>query len=145
MGKSMTVNVFTDGVFDLLHANHVALLREARALGDRLVVGVISDEIARGYKRQPIIPQAERLEIVASISHVSAAFIIDQPMVAATLDKIIISHDISLVAYAGHNTPEFYENAERSGIMRRPPYHNGVSTSEIIRRIGNVLRQEGQS
>ncbi len=141
----MTVNVFTDGVFDLLHANHVALLREARAMGDRLVVGVISDEIARGYKRQPVVPQAERLEIVSSISHVSDAFIIDQPMVAATLDKIIVSHDISLVVYAGRSTPEFYEHAEQAGIMRRLPYHKGVSTSEIIRRVENVLRQEGLS
>ena len=102
--------------------------------------------IENSVKLPVVTWQAERLEIVSSISHVSDAFIIDASrLVAATLDKIIVSHDISLVVYAGRSTPEFYEHAEQAGIMRRLPYHKGVSTSEIIRRVENVLRQEGLS
>ena len=58
MGDDVTtgaVRVYVDMVGDLFHAGHVALLREARSHGDRLVVGVLSDETAASYKRRPIM------------------------------------------------------------------------------------------
>lgn len=55
------VRVYVDMVGDLFHAAHVALLREARSHGDRLVVGVLSDETAASYKRRPIMTLAERV------------------------------------------------------------------------------------
>lgn len=129
------VTVFTDGVFDLFHANHVALLHEAQALGDRLVVGVVSDKVAQGYKRAPVICEAERLEVVANITCVDEAFIIDADMTSQTMDKIVDDFNISLVVYAGDATPDFYSSAEAAGIMPRLPYHVGVNTSDIIQRI----------
>lgn len=131
----MSITVFTDGVFDLFHANHAAFLSQASALGDRLVVGVIGDEVTQSYKRIPIIPQAERLAIVQSIACVADAFIIDAPLTADTMDKIVSDYDISVVVYAGDSTPEFYTNAEAVGIMRRLPYRDGVNTTQIIDRL----------
>lgn len=70
--------VLTNGVFDLLHAGHARYLAEARALGDALIVVVNSDESVRGFKDplRPIVPLAERMELLASLACVDyvAAF-----------------------------------------------------------------------
>ncbi|MHA1189472.1 MAG: adenylyltransferase/cytidyltransferase family protein [Alphaproteobacteria bacterium] len=100
--------VFTDGVFDLLHANHLAFLKEARAVGDRLIVGVISDRRVREYKRQPIIAQDERLQIVQCLTCVDHAFLLDDALVPQTMENLIAEHAITTVVYAGDNTPDFY-------------------------------------
>ncbi len=126
---------FTDGVFDLLHANHIALLEEASTFGDRLVVGVISDAVAQEYKRCPVICESERLRIVLALSCVDEAFIMLGPLVGRTMEKIISAYRISAVVYAGTNTPEFYLPAERANMMHRLPYHSGVNSSRIVRRI----------
>ncbi len=62
--------VYVDMVGDLFHAGHVALLREARRHGDRLVVGVLSDDTAAAYKRRPIRTLAERVAVIESCRHV---------------------------------------------------------------------------
>ena len=59
--------VYTYGVFDLLHVGHVQLLREAKALGDKLIVGVFTDAVAEGFKRRPIIVQEQRVEMLFSL------------------------------------------------------------------------------
>jgi len=130
--------VYTDGVFDLFHANHVALLQTAASYGDQLVVGVVSDAYAKSYKRTPIIPEGERLSIVRSIGCVDRAFICDGPSIPETLNKIVATNNISVVVYAGDATPEFYKGAEAAGIMRRIPYSPGVSTSGIIEKLSSV-------
>ncbi|MBW1888393.1 MAG: adenylyltransferase/cytidyltransferase family protein, partial [Deltaproteobacteria bacterium] len=60
--------VFTNGCFDILHPGHTRYLSSARALGDYLVVAVNSDRSVRAIKGEgrPIIPQAERAELVAA-------------------------------------------------------------------------------
>lgn len=62
--------VLTNGVFDLLHVGHVRYLTEARALGDALIIAVNSDESVRGFKGplRPIVPLAERMEMLASLA-----------------------------------------------------------------------------
>ena len=66
--------MFTNGVFDLLHRGHVSSLQAARSLGDRLVVGVNSDESTRRLKGQarPYQSEADRAAILASIRFVDA-------------------------------------------------------------------------
>jgi cytidyltransferase-like protein len=127
--------VFTDGVFDLLHANHVAFLEEAKSFGDWLVVGVVSDLRTEDYKRRPILSQEERLRVVKALSCVDEAFIIHDALTSETMERIIADHNVTAVVYAGDSTPEFYVAAERSGIMHRLPYRAGVNSSEIIKRI----------
>ena len=65
------------GVFDLFHVGHLRLLRRAAGLVDRLVVIVVADEAIREFKGvgRPIIPLAERMEIVAAVRGVSATFV----------------------------------------------------------------------
>jgi rfaE bifunctional protein nucleotidyltransferase chain/domain len=72
--------VFANGAFDLLHVGHVRYLEAARREGDWLAVGVNSDRsVARGKgPSRPILPEAERAEIVAALSCVDAVTIFDE-------------------------------------------------------------------
>ena len=72
--------VFTNGVFDLLHPGHIRYLRDARALGDALIVAVNSDQSVRSNKGsgRPINPAAERVEVLLSLECVDAAVIFDE-------------------------------------------------------------------
>ena len=69
--------VFTNGVFDLLHPGHVRYLRAARQQGDALIVGVNADVSVRANKgpSRPIVPEAERAELVAALADVDAVVI----------------------------------------------------------------------
>lgn len=64
---------YTTGVFDLFHIGHVNLLRNAKSMCDKLIVGVTSDELVSYKNKKAVIPFEERLEIVRSIKHVDAA------------------------------------------------------------------------
>lgn len=69
---------YLPGVFDMFHIGHLNIMRNARELCDRLIVGVVSDERAEIAKGQPpVVPLTERLEIVRSIRHVDAAVVED--------------------------------------------------------------------
>ena len=72
--------VFTNGCFDLLHIGHVKYLKEAKKLGDILIVGVNSDDsvkILKG-KTHPIVPEKERAEILASLEFVDYVIIFNE-------------------------------------------------------------------
>ena len=72
--------VFTNGVFDLLHPGHLRYLRDARALGDALIIGLNSDESVRRNKgpARPITPERERAEILAALECVDAVVLFDE-------------------------------------------------------------------
>ena len=71
------------GVFDMFHIGHLNILRNARLHCDRLIAGVVSDEMAERAKGQlPVVPLAERLEIVRSVRYV------DEAVVESVPDKV---------------------------------------------------------
>ncbi len=66
--------VYTCGTFDLFHLGHLRMIQSAAALGDRLIVGVSTDELVASYKdKTPIVSFVERLEIVRGIKGVDVA------------------------------------------------------------------------
>ncbi len=78
--------VLTNGCFDLLHAGHVRYLAQAKSLGRSLIVGLNSDASVRHLKPQtaglpprPIIPEAERAEVIAALHAVDAVVIFSEP------------------------------------------------------------------
>ena len=65
--------VYTAGTFDLLHLGHVRIIRAARGFGDKLIVGVSTDELVEAYKgKRPVVPFDERLEMVRELKGVDA-------------------------------------------------------------------------
>jgi rfaE bifunctional protein nucleotidyltransferase chain/domain len=82
--------VFTNGVFDLLHAGHVRLLEFARSQGDYLIVGVNSDASVRRIKGpdRPVIPVEERAEILRSLRCVDEVRIFDEDTPEALIRRL---------------------------------------------------------
>jgi len=82
--------VFTNGVFDLLHVGHLRYLAQARGLGDALVVAINSDRSVKALKGEsrPILPEAERAELLAGLECVSFVTVFDQPDPRAVISAL---------------------------------------------------------
>ena len=82
--------VLTNGCFDLLHAGHVRYLREARALGDALLVALNSDASVRELKGEgrPVNPAADRAEILRSLRSVDRVVVYDEKRATAVIDAV---------------------------------------------------------
>jgi len=128
------------GVFDLLHPGHIRLLEQARAQGDILVVAIESDTHARGKKgaARPIMPAAERAEIVAAIEAVDVAVeLAEEAWAAGFMEEF--APDI-LVQGSSASSPKsvakLHNPAGAPGIavIHIPP-EPGHSTSRLIERI----------
>ena len=61
---------YTSGVFDLFHIGHLNLLKNAKSLCDKLIVGVTTDDLVAYKNKRAVINEAERMEIVRNIKHV---------------------------------------------------------------------------
>ncbi|MCH8235409.1 MAG: adenylyltransferase/cytidyltransferase family protein [Chloroflexi bacterium] len=122
-------------VADLFHYGHVNFLRAAREQGDFLKVGIHSDEVARNYKRIPILSMEERIAAVAGCRYVDEV-IGDAPLSVSR--EWIELHDIDLVVHGDDFNDELYQLCYRDpidmGIFRTVKYTAGISTSEIIAR-----------
>ena len=135
--------VYVDMVGDLFHAGHVALLREARRLGDELVVGVLSDETAAAYKRRPIMSVAERVAVIEACRYV------DEVVPGAPFEvtqEFLDEHRITTVVHGDDLSPEgaasIYGPAVASGRYVAVPRTDGISTTEIIRRVLDAAATE---
>lgn len=129
--------VFTNGVYDLLHRGHVEYLEEARALGDRLVVGVNSDASVRRLKgpERPILSQQDRSALVAALACVDLVVLFedDTPLrliEAVAPDVLCKGGDYALDQIVGR---EFVES--RGGRVERIALREGLSTSALVERI----------
>lgn len=72
-GGNIMVIGYTTGVFDLFHIGHLNMLKNAKSLCDKLIVGVTVDELVAYKNKKAIIPFEERIEIVRNIKYVDAA------------------------------------------------------------------------
>ncbi|MCE2502518.1 MAG: D-glycero-beta-D-manno-heptose 1-phosphate adenylyltransferase [Chlorobi bacterium] len=82
--------VFTNGCFDILHLGHVTYLQQAALLGDKLIVGLNSDESVRRLKGEgrPILPQAERATLLAALRSVDYVSFFEQDTPLALIETI---------------------------------------------------------
>jgi phosphoheptose isomerase len=82
-----SVVVWTNGVFDVLHAGHLAQLRAARAYGDVLVVGVNTDDTVRAAKGEgrPVFPVTERVDMLAALEVVDHVHVFGEPTPEAAI------------------------------------------------------------
>lgn len=82
--------VLTNGVFDLLHVGHIRCLEDARSRGDLLVVAINGDKSAEALKGKghPVVPAAERMEVLAGLSFVDYVTVFDEPTADALLQQL---------------------------------------------------------
>jgi cytidyltransferase-like protein len=128
--------VYANMVADLFHWGHVEFLRQARALGDVLIVGIHGDDVCASYKRRPILTLDERVRAVQGCRYVDRV-LADAPL--HVTDGWIDQHAIDLVVH-GDDMDEsrlefWYRAALRRGIFRAIPYTEGISSSAIIARV----------
>jgi D-glycero-beta-D-manno-heptose 1-phosphate adenylyltransferase len=125
----------TNGGFDLLHVGHVRYLRGAKTLGGRLVVAVNSDESVRALKGEgrPVMPAAERAEIVAALADVDAVVIFPELDVRALIREIRPDIQAKGTDYTADSVPERDTVAEYGGRVEIVGDDKDHSTSEIIR------------
>jgi len=133
--------VFTNGVFDVLHPGHTRYLRDARALGDLLIVGVNSDRSTRALDKapdRPINPEGERAEVLAALASVDAVVVFDEDTPHAIItalqpDVLVKGADWGADAIVGRDVVE-----ARGGKVVRIALAPGYSTTAILDRVRGV-------
>ncbi len=129
--------VFTNGCFDLLHPGHIHQLREARAQGDFLVVGLNSDASARRLKGEgrPVLPQDGRQELLEAIRYVDTVVIFGEDTPEALIrevrpDVLVKGAEYEIKDIVGAEFVEGY-----GGRVHRVPMLPGYSTSELLAKL----------
>jgi D-glycero-beta-D-manno-heptose 1-phosphate adenylyltransferase len=137
--------VWTNGCFDLLHAGHVRSLRDAKALGDILIVGINSDASVRGNKGalRPVVSEIDRAEVIAALEMVDYVTIFDEPTPVEALAKLQPDIHCKGAEYAdgARPVPERETVESYGGQIRFLPLHPGRSTSDLIDRIVRAAAQ----
>jgi rfaE bifunctional protein nucleotidyltransferase chain/domain len=129
--------VYTYGVFDLLHMGHVQLLQEAKALGGKLIVGIFTDEVAEGFKRKPIIAEDQRRDLVAQLKFVDQVLSQDELAPDKNLRELkpdILAKGPGANWEQGQTPPGSEAMNELGGEVVFLNYHDGISTSDIIKK-----------
>ena len=131
---------YTSGVFDLFHIGHLNLLRNAKGMCDKLIVGVSTDELVSYKNKQAVIPHAERMEIVRSVRYV------DSVIPQENMDKLEmwrkISFDLMFVGddwYQTENWRDYEEKFKSVGVkIVFFPYTKGTSSTLINKTLENL-------
>lgn len=138
------MRVYLDGVFDLFHVGHLACIRAAHKVAcenghPELIVGIVSDVDAAGYKRFPVIHEDDRAEIVAAIGCVSS-IITHCPLIVTP--EFLNLHRIDLVVHGFANDADRERQrpffASIGAKFREIDYYRGVSTTQLIQRVKEV-------
>ncbi len=129
--------VMTNGCFDILHKGHVSYLKRARALGDRLIVAVNTDNSVSKLKgpTRPIVPLEARMELLAALDCVDFVVPFDedtpQRLIAKILPDVLVKGgDYKIEQIAGH-----VEVLANGGQVLVLPFVDGFSTSNIVNKI----------
>jgi D-beta-D-heptose 7-phosphate kinase/D-beta-D-heptose 1-phosphate adenosyltransferase len=134
--------VFTNGCFDILHAGHTRYLRDARKLGDALILALNSDSSVRSIKgpMRPIVPEAERAEVVASLDSVDYVTVFDE----LTPLELIEFLQPDVIVKGGDWAEKDIVGAEAvrkwGGRVAIMPEIEGASTTNIIDKVLQVYR-----
>ncbi|HJM47719.1 MAG TPA: D-glycero-beta-D-manno-heptose 1-phosphate adenylyltransferase [Candidatus Marinimicrobia bacterium] len=129
--------VFTNGCFDILHAGHVHLLTEAKSLGDRLLIGLNSDQSIQNLKGldRPLNPVEARASVLESLSIVDGVTIFQEDTPRNLIKKIIPHVLVKGGDYSIENVVGADTVREAGGEVALIPILKGYSTSDLITRI----------
>lgn len=133
---------YTAGVFDLFHIGHLNLLKNAKSMCDKLIVGVTTDELVNYKGKQPMIPFEDRIEIVRNIQFVDAV------VAQSDMDKLTmckkLKTDYLFVGDDWYNTEKWNQYETEFGEAGIKivyfPYTSGVSSTQITKAL-NAVRE----
>ena len=131
--------VTTNGAFDIIHIGHVTSFKEAKKLGDILIIGLNSDASIKKYKspNRPIIPQNERAKMIEALEVVNYIAIFDEAEISEPLINLIKPniHVKSKSGYKGFEEPILEKYGGKLFLLEDI---KGISTSKIIKKIKNL-------
>lgn len=130
------VNVFCCGVWDMMHAGHMKLFKNASVHGTRLIIGVHNDADVKSYKRTPIMTHDERCEVV-SLHRPNDVIVPNCPL--NLTEEFIKKYDIHYVVcdeeYYINPDDKYYKVAKDKGMLHALPRTPGISTTDLIKRV----------
>jgi D-beta-D-heptose 7-phosphate kinase/D-beta-D-heptose 1-phosphate adenosyltransferase len=127
--------VFTNGCFDILHIGHIRYLKQAKDMGDILVVGLNADISVSLLKPQrPINPEEHRAEMLSSLNMIDYIVIFEE----ATPKELITLLQPDVLVKGGDWKKEDIVGSDIAKETYSLPYIGGISTSEIIKRIKDL-------
>jgi rfaE bifunctional protein nucleotidyltransferase chain/domain len=131
--------VFTNGVFDLVHAGHVAYLAWARAQGDALMVGLNTDASVRALKgpERPLVTFADRAAVIAALRSVDAVVGFSERTPEVLLERVRPDVHVKSAQYRVDDLPERVVVLQHGGEIRLAPHVTGKSTTDIVADIRN--------
>ena len=141
------IRVYMDGCFDMMHYGHCNALRQARALGDQLIVGVVSDDEIIANKGPPVTPLHERMIMVNAVKWVDevipeAPYAITEEFMKKLFDEYkidyIIHGDDPCVLPDGTDA---YAHAKKAGRYKQIKRTEGVSSTDIVGRMLLCVRE----
>ncbi|KAL2250946.1 UNVERIFIED_CONTAM: Ethanolamine-phosphate cytidylyltransferase [Sesamum indicum] len=140
------VRVYMDGCFDLMHYGHANALRQAKALGDELVVGVVSDEEIISNKGPPVLSMQERLALVSGLKWVdevipNAPYEITEDF----MNRLFKEHKIDYIIHGDDpcllpDGTDAYALAKKVGRYKQIKRTEGVSSTDIVGRILSCMK-----
>ena len=142
--------IYVDGVFDLYHRGHLESLKYLKSEEFKkkvksedifLIVGIVSDSDAESYKRQPIICQEDRVEIMKYNKLVDKIIF---PCPLSVNKNFITENNIDLVVHGFSNDEDFnnqykfFEEIIKMNKFMKTTYYSKISTTDIIKKIKNL-------
>jgi len=137
-----------NGLFDLFHVGHLRYLQGARALADRLVVAVNGDASARLQGKgpgRPVIPAAERAEIVAGLACVDHVVLFDSRDVVPVIRALRPDVQVKGTDYTPETIPEAAEVRSYGGRVAVAGDPKNHSTTELVRRLAELEKPGSRS
>ncbi|KAL6597463.1 hypothetical protein ACP70R_046903 [Stipagrostis hirtigluma subsp. patula] len=145
------VRVYMDGCFDMMHYGHCNALRQARALGDELIVGVVSDDEITANKGPPVTPLHERMIMVRAVKWVDDV-IPDAPYAITEdfMNKLFNEYNIDYIIHGDDpcllpDGTDAYALAKKAGRYKQIKRTEGVSTTDIVGRMLLCVRERSSS
>ena len=131
--------VFTNGVFDILHAGHVQYLSRARELGDMLIVGINTDASVRKLNKgpnRPVNTEADRAVVLSSLRFVDGVLLFDEQTPERLIQELKPDVHVKGGDYKEQDLPEAKIVRAYGGEVVILPLLEGRSTTGILQRSG---------
>ncbi|MBI4633502.1 MAG: D-glycero-beta-D-manno-heptose 1-phosphate adenylyltransferase [Deltaproteobacteria bacterium] len=129
--------VFTNGCFDILHVGHTRYLREAKKLGDILVLALNSDSSVRSIKgeKRPLVPETERADVVASLESVDFVTVFSESTPLELIEYLQPDVLVKGGDWAKENVVGLKSVQSWGGRVAIIPEIKGSSTTNIVEKI----------